>query len=154
MTNRPKRIGTAAESAVVRAARAHGFGAAERRALHGSADLGDVLLCPGVILEVKGGAAAHHPSDAQLEAWLAETETERRNAGAHIGLLVTQRAGVGAPNAARWWAWQRYSDFAWAVGRARRDLRDVPVRLPLWAALTLLRIRGWGDPIEEENGDE
>ena len=39
MTNRPKAIGTAAETAVVRYLAAHGFPAAERRALHGARDL-------------------------------------------------------------------------------------------------------------------
>ena len=41
MTNRPKAIGTAAETAVVRYLAAHGFPAAERRALHGATDLGE-----------------------------------------------------------------------------------------------------------------
>ena len=46
MTNRPKAIGTAAETAVVRYLAAHGFPAAERRALHGATDLGDITGTP------------------------------------------------------------------------------------------------------------
>jgi hypothetical protein len=61
MTNRSKNIGTAAETAVVKAARAYGFPGAERRALHGSTDLGDILLCPGVIVEVKAGKQTLRP---------------------------------------------------------------------------------------------
>lgn len=45
MTNRPKAIGTAAETAVVRYLAAHGFPAAERRALHGATDHGGAR-CP------------------------------------------------------------------------------------------------------------
>ena len=41
MTNRSKSIGTASERAVVRYLAAHGFPAAERRALHGATDLAD-----------------------------------------------------------------------------------------------------------------
>jgi len=107
MVNRPKAIGTAAETAVVRAARTNGFGTAERRALAGAADRGDILLCPGAILEVKGGDAARHASDLDIDRWLNETDTERRHADADIALLVVQRRGVGAPNAHRWWAWIR-----------------------------------------------
>src|SRR5690606_16044485 len=43
-------------------------------------------------------------SDALIAKWLAETETGRINAGAAIGFLVTQRPGIGLPNAHRWWA--------------------------------------------------
>ena len=50
--NKPKRIGTAAETAVTRYARTAGFPLAERRALAGGADLGDILLAPGVIVGV------------------------------------------------------------------------------------------------------
>ena len=55
MTNRPKAIGTAAETAVVRYLAAHGFPNAERRALHGATDLGDITGTPSLCWEVKGG---------------------------------------------------------------------------------------------------
>ena len=51
MTNRPKAIGTAAETAVVRYLAAHGFPAAERRALHGATDLGDITGTPQIVWE-------------------------------------------------------------------------------------------------------
>lgn len=107
MTNKPKNIGTAAESAVVKALRKHGFPHAERRALAGVLDLGDITGCPGIVWEVKGGEAAKSASDAQVEAWLDETERERQNAGAQVGILVLQRRGIGHDNAHRWWAVQR-----------------------------------------------
>ena len=58
MTRRPMDIGTAAESAVVKVLREHGFPHAERRALHGSIDLGDITGTPGLAWEVKGGTTA------------------------------------------------------------------------------------------------
>ncbi len=104
MTNRPKAIGTAAESAVVKALRANGFPHAERRALAGNADRGDILLCRGVIAEVKGGQQAKVASDALLEHWWEETLREQANARADVALLVIARAGIGPANADRWWA--------------------------------------------------
>lgn len=107
MVNRPKNIGTAAETAVVRTARTHGFPHADRLTLTGALDRGDVGLCPGVILEIKGGEAARSASDHMITKWLNETDRERTNAGADIAFLVVQRRGVGAPNAHRWWAYWR-----------------------------------------------
>jgi len=148
MTNRPKNIGTAAETAVVRAARAHGFGLADRLTLTGALDRGDIGLCPGVIVEVKGGQAAKTASDGQIEKWLAETERERINAGADVAILVTARAGIGSPNAHRWWAHWRLSNLVWLQERhvyIPTALTDAPVRLTLAHSLTLLRHAGYGD---------
>lgn len=150
MVNRPKNIGTAAETAVVNTCRRLGFPGAERRALHGAADLGDILLCPGVILEVKGGAAAKDASDLDIERWLDETETERTNAGAAVALLVTQRRGVGAPNAYRWWAHWRHGWIADLRGYPA-DLRDQitdrsVIHMNVDSALAQLRAAGYGTP--------
>jgi hypothetical protein len=85
VTNKPKAIGTRGETAIVNVLRAHGFGGAERRALAGSNDLGDILICPGVIAEVKWGKHAKTASLVDVSRWLRETERERANAGAHLG---------------------------------------------------------------------
>ena len=153
MVNKPKRIGTAAESAVVRHARTNGFELAERRALAGGADLGDILLCPGVIVEVKAGKAAEQASDARIGAWLDETERERRNANADIAILVTKRPGVGHTNAGRWWAHWRLHDLARLRGYTP-DLNaaiadQAPIRMTLDSALAQLRAGGYGTPLEE-----
>ena len=146
--NRPKAIGTAAETAVVRACQRLGFPGAERRALRGRHDVGDVLLCPGVVIEVKGGTAARTASDAQVIAWLAETARERVNARAAVAVLVTQRAGVGEANADRWWAHLRVGDLAQLRGWPAIGPVDVaPVRLTLGDALAVLRAAGYGDPL-------
>lgn len=153
MTNRPKQIGTAGETAVVRAARAHGFGLADRLTLTGALDRGDIGLCPGVILEVKAGQAAKTASDGQIEKWLAETERERTNAHADVAILVTARAGIGAPNAHRWWAHLRFEDLALLIDRGSytpESLAEQPVRMTLETALLALRHAGYGDPLPPE----
>jgi hypothetical protein len=142
VTNKPKAIGTAAETAVVRALRTLGFPHAERRALTGALDQGDITGCPGLVFEVKGGNAAKVASDAQISAWLAETEAERINARADIGILVLQRRGVGAANAGRWWAYMQTN--AWILGATKHDF---PARMRLADAAHLLRTAGYGDPL-------
>lgn len=157
MVNRPKAIGTAAETAVTRAARRLGFPNADRLPLSGALDRGDVGLCPGVILEVKGGGVAKNATDGAITRWLAETYIERSNADADIGLLVTQRAGVGAPNAHRWWAWWRLGDLTDLTGgdaEAVASATQAPVRMTLDDALTIIRNAGYGNPIEAPNRPE
>lgn len=159
--NRPKAIGTKAETAVTRAAQMRGFPHAERRALRGRADVGDVLLCPGLVLEVKGGDMARRASDALVAKWLVETERERVNANAEHAFLVVQRAGVGPRNAHQWHAY-------WTAGGWARLLgHEVPValagstiRTSLESSLAALVANGWGGPSsepsrhEEGEGDE
>ena len=153
MTRRPKDIGTAAETAVVRAARSRGFGLADRLTLTGQHDRGDVRLTPGlvagVIAEVKGGNSARQASDRMVRAWLAEAEQERTNADADVAILVTQRAGYAPARADQWWAYTTAGTLA--------DLLDSgvmppdpgePVRVTLAALLRLLRAAGYGDPID------
>lgn len=151
MVNKPKAIGTAAETAVVRAARTRGFPLAERLALAGAQDLGDVRLTAFVHLEVKGGHAAETASDAQIEAWMLETERELAHAGASAGALITKRPSVGPANADRWWAHVRASWVAqWRCYPIQPVLPDQPdhtVRLTLGSLLVQLRAAGYGDPL-------
>lgn len=154
MVNRPKNIGTAAETAVVNTCRRLGFPGAERRALHGATDLGDILLCPGVVLEVKGGAAAKDASDLDIERWLDETETEWTNANAEVAVLVVQRRGAGAPNAHRWWAWWRLGWLTTTLGydepRNTEPWDDAPIRMRLDDALHVIRAAGYGNPLDSD----
>lgn len=114
MVNKPRNIGTAGETAVVRVFQSMGWPNAKRHALSGSKDIGDLNVDPRFVVEVKAGEAARSASDGLVAKWLQETEVERVNAGAEFGILVVQRRGIGAANAHRWWA-----------------------ILPLWAILTL-----------------
>lgn len=139
MTNPSKAKGTAAETAVVRYARAHGFPLADRLTLSGRYDRGDVLLCPGAILEVKAGKTAQTASYNQILAWLDEAERERVNAHADTAALVVQRQGYGLSRVECWefWYWAKYP----FPGVAQRPLAD---------GLRMLRHSGWGEPLEVE----
>lgn len=151
MTNRPKAIGTATESAVVAYLRTDGFPHAERRALAGFTDLGDITGTPLVVWEVKGGHAAETASDAQIRAWLQETERERANARADIGILITKRKAIGAQRAGHWWAHMTLGTVLDLSGKPTSeidpDIMHVPVRLLLVDAVHLLRAAGYGDPV-------
>lgn len=109
-----RRKGTAAESAIVNYLREHGVPHAERRALSGAKDRGDIAGIAGVVVEVKSGARL------ELPAWLRETEAERVNDGAAYGLLVVKPRGVGTSRVSEW-----------------------PVVMPLSAALQLLKEAGY-----------
>jgi hypothetical protein len=143
MTNRPKQIGTAAETNVVAYARAL-FPDARRQALAGVLDIGDVELTPGLIVEVKAGAAAKHASAKQVTEWIGETERERGNAKAHTAILVRQRNGYGATRVGMWWAHVRFGDIA-DLPKHMRDCCDIWLQMPLADALHVLHRHGWGD---------
>ena len=81
--------GTAFETLIVRYLNDHGFPHAERRALHGTADLGDITGTPGIIWECK------NHKQLRLSEWMTQTETEKQNADAEIGVLVAKRSGRG-----------------------------------------------------------
>ena len=95
--SKSKQKGTLAETAVVKFLQAHGFPTAERRALAGGNDLGDILTGPGLAWEVKNVRTYAIP------AWMKETETERVNANAEHGILVIKPNGVGTSNVGDWW---------------------------------------------------
>jgi len=93
-----KRKGTAAESAVVSFLRTRGWPHAERLALQGAHDRGDVTGTPGICWEVKNCA------DLDLPGWLAEAATERENAHADHGIVVAKPAGIGIKSVSHWYA--------------------------------------------------
>jgi Holliday junction resolvase len=92
--NRAK--GTAAESAVVRFFQTVGWPHAERRALSGSKDRGDVTGVPGICVEVKSAVRLEIP------AWLRETEAERINAAADYGVLIIKPKSIGDTRVGQW----------------------------------------------------
>lgn len=85
-----KAKGTRAESAVVAYLRDRGFIHAERRALNGAKDLGDVTGIPNVVIEVK------NQNRHSFSEWLDEAEVERENAGADVGAAWVKRRGKGS----------------------------------------------------------
>lgn len=151
--SRPKDIGTAGETAVVRACHRAGFIQADRRVLKGSSDQGDVLVCPGVIFEVKSGKQTTTIGPTKLREWLEETECERRNSGADIAVLVTKKPRVGAANAERWDAWLTLGGLLKLVEATTSAIATTfPVRLELGDVLSLLRASVYAGFVSEEVG--
>lgn len=143
MVNKPKAIGTAAESAVVRFLRENGFPFAERTALAGALDRGDITGTPGLAFEVKAGRAAETASDGLVTSWLAETERERITARAGVGVLVLKRNAIGPKRAGEWWAIVPATVFIDRDdGPPLAD--DIPVRLRLADMVRVLRSHGYG----------
>ena len=96
--SRSRDKGTKAETAVVDYASHSGFPFADRLTLKGSADRGDVGLCPGVIAEVKDDKSF------DLCGWLQETAVEKANAKAERAFLVVKPKGVGFTRVGHWWS--------------------------------------------------
>jgi len=146
--NKSGEIGTRTATAVARYLTANGWPYAERRTLKGSHDQGDITGTPGICWEVKGGQAAKTASDGQIAAWLDETERERVNARADIGVLVVQRAGIGAANCGRWWAiipWAQVYHLMVGPNPATPAAPLAPMRWHLFEAVDFLRAAGYGD---------
>lgn len=86
-----KRKGTAAESQVVYYLQSFGYKHAERRALQGALDRGDIAGIPGLVIEVKDHARM------DLAAWIDEAEVEKANDQAEVGVVWHKRRGRGSP---------------------------------------------------------
>ena len=96
MSNPSKAKGTAAEVAVVKWLNANGYPHAERRALAGSSDKGDVAGLPSTVVEVKS-CKSH-----ALSQWVDELEAEIVNARSLTGVVIAKRRGTTDPGA--WYA--------------------------------------------------
>lgn len=83
--------GTAFETLIVRYLQSQGWVHAERRALHGSADKGDITGTGPLVWECK------NQKTLDISLWLKQTETERQNAKAEHGILVAKRRAYGDP---------------------------------------------------------
>lgn len=149
---RSQDVGTETETAVVKALRAHGFGAAERRRLRGVRDAGDIAGTPGLCWSVKGGDKARHASDGLVHRWWDELQGQLVHAGADVGVLVLQRHGIGLPNADQWWAVMSDHDSTGLIlsGSGTRSGVPLPgglVYRRLVDVCRLLRWAGYGDPL-------
>ena len=146
MTNKSGNIGTATATGIIKYLKANGWPHAELRNLAGALDKGDIVGTPGICWESKGGKAAEKASDGQVEKWLAETEAERVNSGADIGVLVMKRAGIGMPRAGEFWAVMPMGTLLYITGDGGKG--DVgcyqPVRMHLSAVVELIRFAGYG----------
>lgn len=89
MANPAKRKGTDGENGVVEALRRGGWVHAERRALAGVNDKGDVAGVIGWVIEVKAC------NTLSLSSWMDEVRVEVKNAGAKHGVVWAKRRGKG-----------------------------------------------------------
>jgi hypothetical protein len=139
-----RKKGTAWETAWVQYLRQHGVPHAERRALAGNLDRGDIAGIVGVVLECKSGAF-------HLAQWLDEAEQERVNDGADFGIVLAKRAGKASPA----------DGYAILTGAALVQLLQAagyiatPVALPepLRVVEPMAGARGWVDPDSVIEGD-
>jgi hypothetical protein len=99
MANKPAAKGRVAENGLVSYLQASGWPYAERRRLAGALDKGDVTGTPGVCWEAKYASGR-----ISWWAWMRETVTEQRNAGAAVGVLVVKPPSVGIVNVHKWYA--------------------------------------------------
>ena len=86
-----RRKGTSWESAIVTYLQERGWIHAERRALAGRDDRGDIAGLPGVCIEAK--SAARH----ELAQWWEQAKVERRNANAETTCVWFKRRGKTSP---------------------------------------------------------
>jgi hypothetical protein len=85
--NKSKAKGTAWESAIVNWLNDNGHPFAERRALKGNQDCGDITGLPGVVIEAKAAVTQ------TWGPWLAELAVEMDNDRADVGVLWAKRRG-------------------------------------------------------------
>lgn len=86
--SKARQKGTAAETAVVKYLQERGYTWAERRALAGVLDKGDITGIPGVVFEVKDCAKV------ELAKWVDELKAEMINAKVSTGTVVRKRRGT------------------------------------------------------------
>ena len=148
MTNPPRQRGTAAETAVTRWLRDHGFPHADRQPLRGGRDQGDIDITAGLIAEVKnhrGSPGVGQPAPATLAEWLRQAETERINARADHCLLIVKRTGTADPG--RWWVYLTLADLLDLAGMPDRHPASGPERwicTTLESAAALMAAAGYG----------
>lgn len=88
-----KRKGTAFETAVVDFLRCHGFPYAERRALRGVRDTGDIAGIIGWVLELK------NCREMDLAGWMTEAQKEAMNDGSWRHAVIHKRRSKGVRDA-------------------------------------------------------
>ena len=110
--NRPKRLGTEAETGLATFLAAKWWPYAERRSLSGALDKGDITGTPGLCWEQK------NCSVLKITQWLREAETERVNSKSDFGIVVSKPTGVGYARVAAWHAMMWATDLERLFGQA------------------------------------
>jgi hypothetical protein len=144
-------VGKQTEQMVARYLRSRGLAGVERAVRTGFtaggrsvADAGDLTGWPGVCVQVKSLRPAN-AAERQTRTWLAETEQQRAQSGASVGLLVVRRWGTLAVG--EWWSFLQLRDLylmpqldaaGWVPPSS-----TAPVRLELADVVTLMQTCGW-----------
>lgn len=150
-----RRRGVVTEQMVVRWFREHGYPGAERTVRTGyrtanrvGEDSGDVLMCPGLIAQVKSLRPANE-MERRIPRWMAETEQQRTAARAGLALLIVRREGTA--DVGEWWVFWRAPTLA-SVYQEHGEAEVYPVhayaRLTVLESVLLLRAAGYGDLVE------
>lgn len=136
MSTASKKRGTETERLVVRFLVSEGFYRAERRALAGENDKGDVTGIEDVCIEVKGDRSN------RVAVWKAETVREARNAGADFYFLVVRKDRKPVQE---WEVHMPISQLCDDLAHEYNGLKEEPwVRMDLALAVVLMRDRGFG----------
>jgi hypothetical protein len=150
-------VGKQTEQLVARYLRERGLAGVERAVRTGFraggrevADAGDLTGWPGVCVQVKSLRPAN-AAERQTRTWLAETESQRKQSGASVGLLVVRRWGT--LDVGEWWCFLLARDlFGMADGHSATALRQLaPVRLELSDVVDMMQTWGWApapEPLE------
>lgn len=134
--SKSKARGTDTETKVVRYLQGFGFHQAERRALRGENDAGDVAGIQGVCIEVKGDRSN------KVAAWKAETIKEAANAKADFYFLVVRRDYKPVKD---WEVHMPVSLLCDDLSHSFNRLEEEPwVRMDLALAAELMLDRGFG----------
>lgn len=86
--SKAKQKGTAAETSVVMWLKAEGWVHAERRALSGNLDKGDINMGAPVVIEVKDHKTI------TLSEWMKELKVEMANANVTMGAVIAKKRGT------------------------------------------------------------
>jgi hypothetical protein len=145
MKMRPKDIGTRYETACANYLVDNGWPYAERRALMGAGDQGDLTGTPGVAWSCKAGQAAYKASDTLIARWMSELDAMRTRSRSDIGVLLLDRSGIGPKRVGETWALVPASTFTRLAIAGQR-----PVRMHFAALALVLRANGYGEPLTSD----
>jgi hypothetical protein len=113
--SRSRAKGTAAESQVVAYLQSMGFPKAERRALHGVNDRGDVTGIPSTVIQVKNW------DQMELGQWVNQAIRQRDTDGAAWGVVWHKRKKYQFPG--QWYVTMTGADFV-ALLRSALGIED------------------------------
>lgn len=126
MSSPSKAKGTRMESAIVRAINEYaGYKVAERVALHGNKDHGDIRLDLGdMVLTIESKCSKTYPTESEFERFKQQTVDENENACQDGGVLIVNLPGKSV---SRYECWMQFSTLCRLRARmVGLDLESLP----------------------------